>query len=289
MYDISTFNKGMVFMAKRNAKLAFIGGGNMGGAIIRGLVSSGAVSASDITVCCKSSQRYPSFRAIGVSTADSIASAVADADYVFLCVKPVNFPEVVAECRKASELPSNAIFVSIAASVTSKLICRYAGAEVPVIRTMPGMPLQIGEGTVAVCKNDLVDNKSFAYVCRLLSSVATVSVMEEEFLNPVIAVNGSSPAYVFLLIQSMLEGAKELGISEKQALPLITKTIIGSAKMIEQSSLSPEEEIRRVCSPGGTTLEAMKVFEDADFVGIVKKAMFACLKRANEITESLES
>ena len=276
-------------MSKKNVKLAFIGGGNMGGAIIRGLVASGAVAASDISVCCKSNQRYPSFQAIGVVTCNDIASAVAGASYIFLCVKPSGFADVVSECWNAPQRSSNAVFVSIAASVSSDLICRYAGADVPVVRTMPGMPLQIGEGTVAVCKNDLVDNKSFAYVCRLLSSVATVSVMEEELLNPVISVNGSSPAYVFLLVQAMLEGAKEQGISEKQALPLILKTIVGSAKMLEKSSLSPAEEIRRVCSPGGTTLEAMKVFEDSDFIGIVKRAMTACTKRADEITQSLES
>lgn len=276
-------------MAKRSVKLAFIGGGNMGGAIIRGLVSSGTVEASDISVCCKSDKRYPSFRALGVTTADSIASAVAAADYIFLCVKPGGFPEVVAECLRAPQLAPGVTFVSIAASVTSDLICRYAGSEVPVIRTMPGMPLQVGEGTVAVCKNHLVDNKSFAYICRLLSSVATVSVMEEQFLNPVISVNGSSPAYIFLFVQAMLEGAKELGISEHQALPLILKTLEGSAQMLRQSSLSPEEEIRRVCSPGGTTLEAMKVFEDSDFVGMVKNAMKACARRADEITQSLES
>ena len=274
-------------MAKRSAKLAFIGGGNMGGAIIKGLVASGVVEPSDITVCCKSDKRYPAFRAMGVNTADSISDAIKDAAYIFLCVKPIGFREVVKECCEASSFAPGVTFISIAASVSSELICRYAGAEVPVIRTMPSMPLQIGEGTIAICKNELVDHKSFEYICRILSSISTVSVMEESLLNPVISVNGSSPAYVFLLIKAMLEGALAQGLSEKQALPLITKTIIGSAKMIEQSTLTPAEEIKRVCSPGGTTLEAMKVFEEADFEGIVMRAMLECSRRADEITAAL--
>lgn len=274
-------------MSKRSAKLAFIGGGNMGGAIIRGLVSSGVANPSDITVCCKSDKRYPAFRAMGVNTAGCIADAIKDASYIFLCVKPIGFSEVVKECREASSFAPGATFVSIAASVSSELICRYAGSQVPVIRTMPSMPLQIGEGTIAICKNELVAHKSFEYICRILSSISTVSVMEESLLNPVISVNGSSPAYVFLLIKAMLEGALAQGLSEKQALPLITKTIIGSAKMMEQSTLTPAEEIKRVCSPGGTTLEAMKVFEEADFEGIVMRAMKECSRRADEITASL--
>ena len=243
-------------------RCAFIGGGNMGGAIIRGLVSSGALAPDRITVCCKHADKYPSFRAIGVRTAGSIAEALEGADFLFLCVKP-------------------------AASVPCALICEAAGGDVPVVRTMPSTPIQVGEGTVALCENGRVPKWAFETVCRLFSSIATVAVLEEAQLNPVISVNGSSPAYVYLFVKAMLDGAAQQGISAEQALPLLLRTVTGAVKMIEQADCPIDELIRRVCSPGGTTLAAMQVFSDADFAGTVARAMDACTKRADEISASL--
>lgn len=270
------------------SKFAFIGGGNMGGAIIRGFLASNLVKPASITVCCKHSDKYPAFQQLGVQTADTIVDAVHDADFIFLCVKPATIREVVATCATAG-VKSDATYVSIAASVPISLICQAAESEVPVIRTMPSMPLTIGEGTIAMCKNERVEKKRFEYICRLFSTIATVSILEETAMNAVISVNGSSPAYVYLFIKSLLDGAAEQGIAAEQALPLILRTIIGSVKMVEQSDCSIEEQIRRVCSPGGTTLAAMQVFEDADFSGMVSRAMEACTARANEITQSLQA
>lgn len=276
-------------MERRKERLAFIGGGNMGGAIIRGIVSSGAVDPEQIIVCCKDAQPYPAFHKMGVQTADSIAEAVSDASYIFLCVKPNTIREVVVACKEAGKDRSSAVFVSIAASVPSSYICEAMGTDVPVIRTMPNMPLSIGEGAVAICKNALVPAKQFEHICRLFSSIATISVMEENLLNAVISVNGSSPAYVYLFIKAMLDGAAEQGLTREQALPLILRTVVGSAKMVERSDVSIEEQIRQVCSPGGTTLASMEVLKDTDFVGIVKRAMRACTDRANELSDSLNA
>ena len=268
-------------------RCAFIGGGNMGGAIVRGLVSSGALAPERITVCCKHADKYPSFRSIGVRTADSIAEALEGADFLFLCVKPGTVREVVAECVHASGYRREMVFVSVAASVPCSLICEAAGGEVPVVRTMPSTPIQVGEGTVALCENGRVPKWAFETVCRLFSSIATVAVLEEAQLNPVISVNGSSPAYVYLFVKAMLDGAVQQGIPAEQALPLILRTITGAVKMVEQADCPIDELIRRVCSPGGTTLAAMQVFSDADFAGTVARAMDACTKRADEISASL--
>ncbi len=276
-------------MEHKKETFAFIGGGNMGGAIIRGIVSSGTIDPEQIVVCCKDAEPYPAFRKLGVHTADSIAEAIQGACYIFLCVKPNTIREVVSACREAENYSPSVVFVSIAASVPSAHICEAMGFDVPVIRTMPNMPLSIGEGAVAICKNHLVPAKQFERSCRLFSSIATISVMEETQLNAVISVNGSSPAYVYLFIKAMLDGASEQGISKEQALPLILKTVVGSAKMVEKSDVPIEEQIRRVCSPGGTTLASMEVFQDADFVGIVKRAMQACTDRANELSDSLNA
>ena len=275
--------------ASNGGRCTFIGGGNMGGAIIRGLVSCGSLAPDRITVCCKHPDKYPAFRALGVQTADTIADAVEGADFLFLCVKPGTVREVVEECVRAPGYRANMVFISVAASVPISLICEAAGGEVPVIRTMPSTPITVGEGTVALCQNQCVPKWAFETVCRLFSSIATVSVLEESQLNAIISVNGSSPAYVYLFLKAMLDGAAEQGISAEQALPLLLRTVIGAAKMVEQADCSIEELIRRVCSPNGTTLAAMRVFDEADFTGIVSRAMDACTKRADEISASLQA
>lgn len=270
-------------------KCAFIGGGNMGGAIIRGLVSGGALAPERIVLFDKSSDKYPVFRALGVQTVDTIAEAVDGADFLFLCVKPGIVREVVEQCVQASGYRAGTVFVSIAASVPISLICDAAGGEVPVIRTMPNTPITVGEGAVALCQNACVPKWAFEAICRLFSTIATVSVLEEAQLNPIISVHGSSPAYVYLFLKAMLDGAAEQGIPAEQALPLLMRTVIGSVKMVEQADCSIEELIRRVCSPNGTTLAAMQVFEEAGFTDIVARAMEACTKRADEISASLQA
>lgn len=275
-------------MAKSIGRLAFIGSGNMGSAIIRGFMDRGGVSPKDIFVYDKECTNYPSLQKCGVNTFDSLEAAIHLADFIFLCVKPQGIASVVSECCSFDNA-NNSVFVSIAASVSTDMICRAANKTIPIIRTMPNTPMLIGEGAIAICKNDLVDNKKFANVCRLFSSIAVVSVMDEALLNPIISVSGSSPAYVYYFIKSILDVAIEQGISKEQALPLITQTLIGSAKMVEQSDCPIDDLIARVCSPKGTTLEAMNVLRDDGFSDLIKNAMLACSKRADEISAELQS
>ena len=274
---------------QNHPKITFIGAGNMGGAIIRGLLEKGVVEPQDLTVCLKSNSRQAAFRDMGIRVASSIADAVEGASYIFICVKPKDVAEVVSSACSSDKLSSNVTFVSIAASVSTSMISKFGNMDLAVIRTMPGMPMLIGEGTVAISRNEQVSDRAFQYICRLFSSIALVSVVDEEAMNPIISVNGSSPAYVFYMIKAMLDGAEEQGIDPKRALPLILQTIVGSAKMLENSELSIEENISRVCSPKGTTLEAMKVLEQSDFYNSVKQAMNACTKRADEITQEIQT
>lgn len=270
-------------------KIAFIGAGNMGGAIIRGLISAKTVTPCDITICCKSNLRHSAFREMGVNIALSVSEAIRDASYIFLCVKPKDIASVVSDISSSANLKENAILVSIAASVSTSMICDFGNKAFPVIRTMPGMPLLIGEGTVAISRNHLVADRSYQYICRLFSSIALISVMEEEQMNAIISVNGSSPAYVFYMIKSMVEGAQEQGIDPDRALPLILQTIIGTAKMLENTDLSIDDQIARICSSRGTTIAAMDVLRSSDFSETLKRAMNACTQRADEISKELST
>lgn len=261
----------------------------MANAMINGFLSTNEIEPDEIVIFDTDSSKYENYIMLGINTAETAISAVRDAEYTVIAVKPSIVPVLMSWLSEDKKAFDSTTFISIAAAVPIDLICSSLGSDVPVIRTMPSTPMLIGKGAVAICKNDLVVQDRFDYICGLLSSIAEVSVMEESSLNIVISVNGSSPAYVYLFVKAMLDGAAEQGISEQQAMPLILKTIEGVVDMIRQSDVNIETLIERVASPNGTTLAALESLYKDDFDGAVKRAMHACTKRANEISRELRT
>lgn len=268
----------------KREKICFIGGGNMGEAIIRGLIDKKLCEKENIWLYEIDKAKQEKFSRIGVNIAKTPTDGISESDFVLLALKPGVIRGFLTENKEAFQ---GKVVISIAASVPISLICQVLGDSTPAIRIMPNTPMLVGKGASAISANDNVTKKDFQYICRLFSGISLVSVLEEENMNRVISVNGSSPAYVYAFIRGMLNGAIEQGIDEKQALPLILRTIEGAVKMVEKSDVSIDTLIERVCSPGGTTLEAMKVFSEKDFEKIIAQAMTACTNRADEITETL--
>lgn len=267
--------------------LLFIGGGNIAGAIACGLVSSGTVPAEYVSVYDIDSSKFDKFNKLGINTSADLLSLADKAEVIFLAVKPNVVKNVMAQLSEINGLLNRVLIVSFAASVTINHIEESANAKLAVIRTMPSTPILVGEGVLAVCRNENVSARDFESFCRMMSSIAYVSVIEEEMMNPIIAVHGSSPAYVYLFVQSMLEAATKQGIDPKLALPLILKTVKGSITMIEKSTDSLDTLISNVASPNGTTLAALNSFAADDFKGSVERAMNACTARADEISKEL--
>ena len=267
--------------------LLFIGGGNIAGAVACGLVSSGAVPAEYISVYDIDKTKLDKFSKVGINTYSVLADAVFNAQYIFLAVKPAIVKTVMKELAEFDNLLDRVTVVSFAASVEIDHIEKACNRNIAVIRTMPSTPILVGEGVLAVCRNDRVSAKEFQFFCRMMSSVAHVTVISEEEMNPIIAVHGSSPAYVYLFVKSMLDAAEKQGIDPSVALPLILKTVKGSITMIEKSDVSIDQLISNVASPNGTTLAALNSFADDDFHGAVERAMQACTDRANEISKEL--
>ncbi len=271
----------------QHKNLLFIGGGNIAGAVACGLVSSGAVPADFVSVYDIDDSKFQKFKSLGISVYTSLSDAVIGAEVIFLAVKPAIVASVMQELAAIQDVLDKVIIVSFAAAVPISHIEKSANRELAVIRTMPSTPILVGEGVLAVTHNDRVSDKDFRHFCRMMSSIAYVTVINETEMNPIISVNGSSPAYVYLFIKSMVDAAVEQGIQRDAALPLILKTIKGSVTMVEKSDVSIEQLIRNVASPNGTTLAALDSFNQDDFSGAVKRAMDACTKRANEISEEL--
>lgn len=267
--------------------LGFIGVGNMAGAIISGIISRKSFGENDLTIYDKDTSKYEKFN---IKPSESISELCKASDIIFLCVKPQIYSAVLDEiCVGTSkdELKSKT-FVTIAAGISTSYICKKLGVDVAVIRIMPNTPLLIGEGASAICRNDYVSDAEFTTVLDIFSSLGVCKILTEDMMNRVIAVNGSSPAYVYLFAKAMCDAAKEQGITEDM-LPLVIQTFIGSAKMMEQSSMTPDELIKMVTSPNGTTLAALQSFDADGFCDVIKRAMQKCTDRAEEIAAETES
>lgn len=273
-------------------KIAFIGVGNMATATLTG-ITSGKDSVADwnnIILYERHKDKVSGYEQLGAYIAGSISEAVELADIILLCVKPQNFPDIlpqISECRNVSEKT----FVSIAAGITMKTVSD-ATHDSPVIRVMPNTPMLIGKGVIALCRNDKVSDSDFELVCSIFKSSGKIIVIDESQMNRIISVTGSSPAYVFLMIKAMLEGAIVQGladdgecdgISQKDLIDCICNAIIGSAELMKSSDKSPDEQIAVVTSKGGTTERALKELEKYSFSEGIVSAMKKCTERADEL------
>ena len=262
-------------------KIGFIGAGNMAGAIINGVIITGTYAAENLFVYDVFPEKLQSFEQKGVHSFPDAASLVDGCDVIFLSVKPQNFADVL-ESVKNSVSPEK-LFVTIAAGISTSYIQHAVDCSCPVIRVMPNTPLLLGKGATAMCRSKEVTDEQFALIQGFFASCGTVAVLDESQLNAVISVNGSSPAYVYLFAKAMVDSAEKQGIDRSVALDLVCQTLIGSAAMLSQPDTDPEELIRMVSSPGGTTLKALDVLYENRFEAIIDEAMQACTKRAEEL------
>lgn len=262
--------------------LGFVGAGNMAGAIIHGIVGTKTISPQRIYVFDLHQEKREALQlSAGVHPADSLKELAEKCDILFLAVKPQSFPEVLADLKPM--VNEQKLFVSIAAGISSRYITDSLGYNCPVIRTMPNTPLLIGKGATAMCRTENVSDDNFDLLKSLFSSCGTVTVLEEDQMNAVISVSGSSPAYIYLFAKAVINSAVKQGIDADTALQLICQTLEGSAGMLRNPDTTPDALIKVVSSRGGTTLKALDVFYEHGFEQIVDEAMTACTKRAEEL------
>ena len=267
-----------------NKTFAFIGAGNMAYAIVGGLVnpkSAVSVSPSHIILFDANPGQYEKF-GDGFVIAEDISKALT-ADIIVLAVKPQNYPDVLAQMRGTSF--DGKIIISIAAGISTAYIESKLG-DCAVVRTMPNTPLLIGKGVTALCRNASVSDDDFSLIEQVFASSGTTIRLEERDMNKICAATGSSPAYIFLMIKAICEGAAAQGIQCAYMRSAVCNMVIGSAALALESDKSLDELIRMVTSPKGTTEQALRVLHEADFEKTVMDAMDACTKRADELALS---
>ena len=274
-------------------KISFIGVGNMASAILMGITSRSEDPTlwSDVILYNRHKEKIEKYSSFGATIVDSLEDAVTLADCVILCVKPQSFSEILPELSKIKNVEAK-LFVSIAAGINTDSISSAAN-NASVVRVMPNTPMLIGKGVSAVCKNELVSDTDYEFVCKIFSSAGSVIRITEDEMDRIISVTGSSPAYVFMMIKAMYLGACEQGllcdeatgkgISEKELINCICDTVIGAAMLMKSGEKTPDEQIKTVCSKGGTTERAVAELEKYEFYKAFSEAMKKCTARAEEL------
>lgn len=262
-------------------KIGFIGAGNMATAIINGMLSNKVVNASDVYVFDLDKQKLEIMSSQGINACQNANAVVESCHFVVLAVKPQNYQEVLQGI--SSSVTDNTVIVSIAAGISIDYVVSTVGKKCPCVRVMPNTPLLLGCGATALCPSDNITEEDFCVVKNMFATSGVCQVLPESQMNTIISVNGSSPAYVYLFAKAMCDYATEQGISADVAMDLICATLKGSAEMLMQSGDTPDELIKKVSSPGGTTIAALNVLDEGSFYQNIKDAMQACTKRAEEL------
>lgn len=258
-------------------KIAFIGAGNMGGAIISALCKSQDFLKDNIFVFDKSPKEE--ITTLGVNIV-SLKEAVESADVIVLAVKPNVIFDVIESIKETNI--SGKVFVSIAAGVKLKNLYDALGTK-RIVRVMPNICLMAGEGMSVLSRGEEIEDDDLKNVQSIFDCAGKTTVVAENLIDACTAINGSGPAYVFMFIEALADAAVNQGIDRESAYALSTQTVLGAAKMVQKTKLHPATLKDMVCSPAGTTIEAVKALEEANFRSAVMSAVDACAKKAKEL------
>lgn len=263
-------------------KLGFIGCGNMAKAMIAGIIGNGICKAEEIIGTTKSEKSREQVKAeFGVQMADKNIEVAKAADVIVLAVKPQFYEEVICEIKDV--MNENQIVVSIAPGKTLVWLEEKFGKKMKIVRTMPNTPAMVQEGMTGACKNAYVTEEEMEHVCDILRGFGEVEIIPERLIDAVVTVSGSSPAYVFMMIEAMADAAVAEGMPRPQAYKFAAKAVMGSAKMVLETGKHPGELKDMVCSPAGTTIEAVKVLEAAGFRSALMEAMEVCAEKSRNM------
>lgn len=263
-------------------KIGFIGLGNMASAMIGGMIEKKIVGKEAmIGADAFEPAAQRAAEKFGIDASTDNQKVARQADVLILSVKPQFYEAVITEIK--GDIRDEQIIITIAPGKTIKWLQEKFGRALKLVRCMPNTPALVGEGCTGVCPSEAVKEHEMEYVLTLLGSFGKAYVVAEHMMDAVVAVSGSSPAYVFMLIEAMADEAVLEGMPRKLAYEFAAQAVLGSAKMVLETGKHPGELKDMVCSPGGTTIEAVKILEEKGFRAGIMDAMKACADKSRSL------
>lgn len=267
-------------------RIGFLGAGNMGGAILRGYAPEAAERGDKIFVYNRTEATRNALEQEfeAVTACDSLEELVKNSDVLILGIKPVGFAEMLPQIAELGT--EGKLVVSMAAGISIDFIEEHLGKEQPVIRIMPNTPAQVGEAMTSVSRNKQVDDAMLESVVQIFEAIGKAEEVDEELIHCVIGVSGSSPAYTYMFIDALAQAAVDNGMAAEKARVFAAQAVLGAAKMVLENEDVTAEQLRiNVCSPGGTTIEAVnKLFENG-FTDNVKEGFQAAVDKSKAMTK----
>lgn len=272
----------------KQRSIFFIGAGNMGGAILKGLVRAG-YPVQQISFFEPSDSVASALETLGFKRVHKFSEGYGNADVLLLCVKPQIFSKLPAvwneelQNKQNDSLPGieKKTVISIMAGVTKEKIRQSIG-NTEIVRIMPNLPLTVGKGTIALA-SDGVSEETLTFAESIFDSVGTTCRVQESWMDAVTGLSGSGPAYVFEFIEGLIRGGVSMGLSREAASKLAISTVEGSVALLKESKKSPADLSAMVSSPGGTTIAGLEVLENNSFRGTLMEAVKAATKRSKEL------
>lgn len=264
--------------------IGFIGCGNMGGAMMGGIIKANIVPAKNIIVADQMKEKLSVVsNQYGVNTTTDNKEVAKKSNILILAIKPNIYPIVIKDIK--DHINEDTIIVSIAAGQKIADVEGMFGKEIKLIRVMPNTPALVGEGMSALCRNKYATEEELNEIKKIFESFGEAEIVKESLIDGVIAVSGSSPAYVFMFIEAMADAAVVEGLPRDKAYKMAAQAVLGSAKMVLETGKHPGELKDMVCSPGGTTIEAVAKLEEKGFRAAVISAMKRCADKSREMSK----
>lgn len=265
-------------------KIGFIGCGHMGKAMVGALVNSVDIDKKDIIVSTKTQESINRIKEeFNIRTTLHNREVVMESDIIFLAITPNYYESVIDEIK--DYVLQHQIIVLIAAGIELQQVGNWFGKPIKVVKTMPNTPVLVNEGMSAICHNAHVDKEDLQYICNLYSLFGKYEILNEEDFHAFIALCGSSPAYIFILIEAMADAAVKLGLPREKAYRMAEQSILGSAKLALETGKHPAELKDMVCSPGGATIAAVTQLEKMGFRNAVISSMEACADQSKKMQD----
>ena len=264
----------------KDMKIGIVGCGNMGSAIVRGILDKAIIPADAMSLNDKDIEKAANLANQTGAHSRDLLEVVRNSDYLIIAVKPQEFEELIKDI--AHEITHQTI-ISIMAGIKIDVLADEIGKSVPIARAMPNIGAFIAKGVTCVSFNSLVEDKDD--IKGIFSGIGKVIEIEESLMDTVTAVSGSGPAYLFYFAEAMIEAAIEMGLAEDVAKELVIEKFYGSSALMKEGKDSPGELIKKVASKGGTTEAALTVFEEKGLKSIIKSAMLKAKERSEELSK----